>query len=302
MLFAAERVPGDFAERVAGMGGSIEASLDGIGVATVVGLSDGAAAELTAQADVLSVEADVVINAGHDEDVAAEGTSDAASETLALADATASPTTAQFYARQWNLRAAFADVAWTAGHLGSRDVVVAILDTGIDYLHPDLVGLVDLERSRSFSADDDPIIAVRFPGRLAISDLNYHGTAVASIAASNAQRLAGVNRHVTLLAVKVWNRSGLGPLSQLLSGIVYAADQGADVINISGNHTFSLSDNPGLIASIQRAVNYAFRNGALIVSPPGNDAADLDHNGDVIRLPCQAAHTICVHATGPTGA
>ncbi len=299
VLFAVDRIPADFSERIASLGGAVDATLDSIGVAAVTGLTEAGAAELAAGPGVLHVEPDV-LEAILDNDDAAAG--EAASEAFAPADATASPATAQFYARQWNMRAVFADQAWAAGHLGSRDVVIAILDTGIDYLHPDLVGLVDLQRSTSFAPEDDPVIASRFPGRLSISDLNYHGTAVASIAASNAQRLAGVNRYVTLLAVKVWNRSGVGPLSQVLSGIVYAVDQGADVINISGNYTFTPSEQPGSIAAVARAVNYAFRNGALIVSPPGNDAADLDHNGDLVRLPCQAAQTICVHATGPTGA
>lgn len=299
VVFAAEQVPADFAQRVASLGGAVEASLDGIGVAAVTGLTETAAGELAAGADIHRVEPDLV-RAMTDDPIENEVAE--AADALTPADATASPSAAQFYARQWNLRAVFADQAWAAGHLGSREVVVAILDTGIDYLHPDLVGLVDLERSKSFAPEDDPVIAQRFPGRLPISDLNYHGTAVASIAASNAQVLAGVNRHVTLLAVKVWNRSGVGPLSQVLSGIVYAVDQGADVLNISGNYTFTPSEQPGSIAAVQRAVNYAFRKGALIVSPPGNDAADLDHNGDIVRLPCQATHTICVHATGPTGA
>src|SRR5207302_31824 len=142
---------------------------------------------------------------------------------VAPADATASPTAAQFYPRQWNLRAVFAPEAWAAGFLGSHDVVVAILDTGIDYSNPDLVGLVDLDRSISFVPED---VTRHYPGRLPFSDLFWHGTAVAS----------------------------------------------------------------------------AVRKGALVVSVPFNDAADLDHDGDIVRLPCEAANAVCVAATGPTGA
>src|SRR5207253_8676848 len=87
-----------------------------------------------------------------------------------------------------------------------------------------------------------------------------------------------------------------------LSGIVYAADQGADVINISDGRQFNKKNSPGTIAAFERAVNYAFRKGALLVSVPFNDGADLDHNGDLVRLPCEAANAICAAATGPTGA
>src|SRR6266705_3363972 len=62
----------------------------------------------------------------------------------------------------------FAPDAWAAGFLGSRDVVVAILDTGIDYTNPDLAGLVDLDRSISFVPED---VTRHYPGRLPFSDL-----------------------------------------------------------------------------------------------------------------------------------
>src|SRR5712692_1080826 len=301
VVFTAERVPADFGERAARLGGAVENSLDNIGVAAVTGLSEAAAAELAASADVRAVEPDVA-TALRNEDVEAEGATadEVVSEALAPADATASPAAAQFYARQWNLRAVFAPEAWAAGHLGSRDVVVAILDTGIDYANPDLVGLVDLGRSISLVPED---VTRHYPGRLPFSDLFQHGTFVASIVASNAQRVAGVNRYVTLLAVKIADSTGLQTTaSLLLSGIVYATDQGADVINISNGLEFNKSANPGIVAAFQRAVNYAFRKGALVVSVPFNDAADLDHNGDIVRLTCEAGNAICTAATGPTGA
>jgi subtilisin family serine protease len=302
MLFTAERVPANVGERVSTLGGSVEASLDAIGVAAVTGLTESAAAELATQKDIRYVERDVLVTAD-DFGEAADAPVDETSAAPVLVDATSSPTSAQFYPRQWNMQAVFADKAWEAGHLGARDVVVAILDGGIDYLHPDLEGLVDLTRSKSFSPEDDPVIAERFPDRLAIADLHGHGTAVASIVASNAKVLAGVNREVTLVAVKVFNHTNRGsPYSRWLVGIVYAADQGADVINLSGSPTFEKSENPGIVAATERAVNYAFRKGTLLVTVAHNDAVDLDHNGDAVRLPCEAANAICVSATGPTAA
>jgi subtilisin family serine protease len=300
VVFTAEQVPADFTQRVASLGGAVEAALDGIGVAAVTGLGATGAAELATDGDIRAVEADVLLTQSGDIEAVDGG--ETASETIAPADATASPTAAQFYARQWNMRAVFADQAWAAGHLGSRDVVVAILDTGIDYLHPDLVGLVDLARSKSLVPEDNALIEARFPGRLPISDIRWHGTAVASIIGSNAKVVAGINRSVTLIAVKIWDRFGQGTFARWIEGIVYAADQGADVINISGVDTFDRSQNPGLVAVAERAVHYAFQKGALLVSITGNDATDLDHDGVTTRIPCQAAPAICGSATGPTGA
>jgi hypothetical protein len=59
---------------------------------------------------------------------------------------------------------------------------------------------------------------------------------------------------------------------------------------------------PGYSRNLRAAANYAFQKRALVVSVAFNDAADLDHNGDKVRFPCEAAHVICASATGPTGA
>src|SRR2546428_11201629 len=61
VVFTADRVPGDFGERAAQLGGVVDAALDSIGVAAVTGLSDGAAAELAARTDIPAVEPDVAL-------------------------------------------------------------------------------------------------------------------------------------------------------------------------------------------------------------------------------------------------
>src|SRR5438874_2255262 len=138
VVFTAERVPADFGERAARLGGSLETSLDNIGVAAVTGLSETGAAELAAGTDIRAVEPDPITR-GHDDNEATDDpTEQATSEAAVPADATASPTTARFYARQWNMRAVFAcstaerrtgqwnmravfaNQAWAAGFLGSR--------------------------------------------------------------------------------------------------------------------------------------------------------------------------------------
>src|SRR5437879_3098169 len=172
VVFTGQRVPADFGDRVAQLGGSVETSVDSVGVAAVTGLSEGAAAELAGAAGIRAVEPDVA-TAPPDEDVGVDvATADeAVGKLFAPADATASPTTAQFYARQWNLRAVFAPAAWAAGFLGSRDVVVAMLDTGIDYTIPDLAGLVDLDHSISLVPED---VTPHYPGRLPFPGLCWH--------------------------------------------------------------------------------------------------------------------------------
>src|SRR3954451_10593634 len=99
VLFSAERIPAGFKDGVAQLGGSVEASLESIGVAAVTGLSESAAAELATTAEIRNVESDPVTSSAVDY----EETPDALTESpalaaLATADAAASPTAAQFYA------------------------------------------------------------------------------------------------------------------------------------------------------------------------------------------------------------
>ena len=86
VVFSAERVPGDFGARVAALGGSIEAALDGIGVAAVTGLSEAGAAELAAAADIRAVEPDPMTSP-RDDGEATDGLADeAVSEAAVPAD------------------------------------------------------------------------------------------------------------------------------------------------------------------------------------------------------------------------
>src|SRR3989441_6858648 len=99
VVFTADRVPADFGARAAQLGGAVEASLDSIGVAAVIGLSEGAAAELAGAPDVRPVEPDLATLG--DEDVEADGAAadEAVREAPAPAGATSAPTAARFYGR-----------------------------------------------------------------------------------------------------------------------------------------------------------------------------------------------------------
>ena len=302
VLFSAERVPRDFRGRVERLGGKVSESLDNIGVAVVSGLSDSASASLAGDPDVSAVEPDVSFDLAAGEDFVDGEVLEIPSDATTSANASTVPQQASLYARQWNMRAIGADRAWAAGYLGSPDVKVVILDTGIDYLHPELQGLVDLSLSRSFVPAEDTIVDRLYLGRNHVTDLFWHGTAMAATVASNARQLAGVTQHVTLIGVKTANRFGIATVSAALAGIAYAADLGVDVINISGGIGFDKSENPGLIASFNRALNYVWRKGALIVSVAGNDTIDHDHSTNHVGIPCESPHVICASATGPTAA
>lgn len=289
-----KRVPRDFEKAVRAAGGSVEKAYSKFGFATVSGLDDAGVDALLSRRDVAFVEEDHLI----DLDMP-EMTDPVALEDVGITSIE-DPTSALLFFLQWNMRAIFADLAWAAGKLGSGDVTVAILDTGLDYQNPDLDGRVDLSRSVSFIPEDDALVDFFFPGTNHVTDLNFHGTNVGSVVASNAWAFAGVTSKTTLIGVKVCNVNGSCPTSAVLAGIIHAANNGADVINMSLGGSFSKSMFPGFVSLINRATNYARSQGSLIVVSAGNAAADLDHNGNSFSAYCDAPSVICVSATAPT--
>jgi subtilisin family serine protease len=288
-------IPVSFKSSLATIDGALVSLNSGAGLAVVSDLTDEEASRLakeTGAADVLP-DVDVRLRLG--------GLGEASDPRIAIASSP-SPENAAVYSWQWHLRAIGADKAWAAGRLGSPDVTVAVIDTGVSYEHPDLVGRVDLSRSVSFVPSDDADVAALFPGRHPVTDLFYHGTHVAATIASNAQIAAGVTQNVTIIGVKVLSRWGEGSFSGVLDGVLWAADHGADVANLSLGDTLSKPENGRYIAMINQAFNYAHRKGTLVVVAAGNESTDLDRDRKSFSMYCDAPNVVCVSATGPTAA
>ena len=124
--------------------------------------------------------------------------------------------------------------------------IIAVADTGIDLTHPDLVGnlwsnlaedggLPLIDDDLNGEVDDvhgyDFVDADGVP-----DDYDFHGTHVAGTAAAvagNSQGIAGVAPEAQIMAVRVLDGDGSGSSDEIADGIVYAADNGADVINLS---------------------------------------------------------------------
>jgi len=299
VLFRGSAIPAGFAEQVEALGGTVAYAHAGVGFAMVEGLSSEGAAQVRGISGVSAVTPDAefsltVPQAAAGDELGAEISDAALSQ--------ANPATAARYVWQWNMRSIGAHKAWAAGKLGSPGVTVAILDTGIDYDAPDLNGLVDLSRSRSFMAGDNAITSTYFPTRNRISDYNGHGTNVATQVSSKAIALAGVTSKTTLIGVKVLGANGSGSLGGILSGITWSADQGAHVANMSLGGGFPKAGNGTYVALIQRTMNYAKQKGMLVVVAAGNDATDMDRDGNMFNTYCGTVHVICVSAVGPSSA
>jgi subtilisin family serine protease len=292
LLLLEDGVPPEFGAEVEALGGSVM-FVHEIGLAGVEGLSADAAAVLGGMDFVKEIQADQVFELDPMVNL------DVAQAVDAAPASSGDPAGAFFFPRQWNMMTIDADDAWAAGRLGSSDVRVAILDTGIDYEHADLEGLVDLSRSASFVPFDDYLTSIYFPWRHPVTDLHYHGTHVAATVASNAYAAAGVTSQTTLMGVKVCSVAGGCSWSSIFQGILFAVDHDADVINMSLGGGFLKAGSQGWVGYFNSLFNYVRGAGVTVVVSAGNDAIDLDHYPNLYKTYCSTPSTVCVSATAP---
>ncbi len=165
--------------------------------------------------------------------------------------------------RQWYLAKTKVPEAWSYSK-GSSSVVVAIVDTGVHATH---VELNDGRIGDGYNATTKQTIAAGTN-----SDDNGHGTAVAGVIGAipdNKKGIAGINWNVKIMPVKVLAADGTGDTSAVADGIVWAADHGANIINLSlGGPGF------GADMTLSNAISYAYNKGVLLVSAAGNDLAE----------------------------
>lgn len=182
------------------------------------------------------------------------------------------------YDRQWHFRMIDTEGAWQVST--GQDVVVAIVDSGVRSDGLDGFGERLLEGYNSFLGL-----------RRHWEDNNFHGTHVAGTAAQetgNGIGVAGVAHNAFVLPVKALNSTGNGTVASVSSGIVWAADHGADIINLSlGTDVDS--------RFLQAAVDYAYEQGVTVVVAAGNGF------GDPVAYPAAYERTIAVGAVDASG-
>ncbi|MGL5080802.1 MAG: S8 family serine peptidase [Microcoleaceae cyanobacterium] len=176
----------------------------------------------------------------------------------------------------WGRDTINAPEVWATGTTGVG-VTVAVIDSGVDYTHPDLVaniwtngdevpnngldddgnGFVDDRRGWDFvDRDSDPM------------DLNSHGTHVAGIIAAQQDGIGitGVAPNAQIMSIRVLDEEGFGKVSDAIAGIQYAVENGADVINLSlGGDGFTPAEFD--------AIQWATQQGVVVVMAAGNEAA-----------------------------
>lgn len=156
---------------------------------------------------------------------------------------------------QWALGKIEAPAAWDIV-TGTNDIVIAIIDTGIDYDHPDLNDGRYVGGKDFINEDDDPM------------DDEGHGTHVTGIATAdtnNGEGIAGVAWNSRFMAVKVLDAEGSGTDYDVAEGLYHAADEGARVANLSLGGPFGS-------LTLENAMRYAYDAGVVMACAAGNDS------------------------------
>ncbi|WP_193199380.1 S8 family peptidase [Nostoc sp. MG11] len=167
---------------------------------------------------------------------------------------------------------------WAQGYTG-KGVVVAVVDTGVDYNHEDLKNNIwtNTKEIAGNSIDDDgngyidDVYGWNFANNNNnIQDNNGHGTHISGTIAgeNNNYGVTGIAYDAKIMPVKVLNESGSGSSTSVANGIYYAVDNGADVINLSLGSNYSNR-------TLKSAVEYASSKGVIVVMAAGNDGESL---------------------------
>lgn len=180
------------------------------------------------------------------------------------------------YNKQWNLRSINVEGAWKETQ--GKNVTVAVIDSGItkvpDLQETNFVPGYDFVNDR-IEADDD----------------NGHGTHVAGTIAqstNNNYGVAGIAYKSNLMPLKVLSASGSGTVSDIAEAVKFAADHGANVINLS-------LGGGGESHLLKEAIDYAHNQGVVIIAAAGNS------NENSSSYPARYPHVISVSALGPDG-
>ena len=193
---------------------------------------------------------------------------------------TASPASAApndpLYAEQYGPQQVHAEQAWATST--GAGAVIAVVDTGVDLGHEDLAA--KLVPGATFIECNPSCGNGSWKGPDGVGqDLDTHGTHVSGIAAAitgNGVGIAGVAPDAKIMPVKVLE-DGSGSFEDIAHGVRWAADHGADVINMSlgglqGTQLFSIT---GLDSTLQDAILYARGKGVAVIAAAGNDSIPL---------------------------
>ncbi|SEN48871.1 S8 family serine peptidase [Lihuaxuella thermophila] len=194
-------------------------------------------------------------------------------------EASLNTTNPSLYDQQWDIQQVTQNGAsyQLPGGKGNKNIVVGIIDTGVDLEHPDLKNnIVD---AKSF-----------VPGEATAQDVQGHGTHVAGAVAANGKVL-GVGPELGIGALKVFAADGYAETVNIAAALKYAADKDYDVVNMSlGDYLYlqdpehNTNDIRADLNLFKKAIAYATKKGVTVVGSAGNAAANITNPGQLTRF------------------
>lgn len=194
---------------------------------------------------------------------------------------------------QWDMALINAADDGSYSRATGKGVTVGMIDSGVDFTHPDIEPNLDVELSCSFIFDATPtanpeeIANGDCSNKHAVQDLSGHGTHTASTVAApiNGIGIAGVAPEATIVALKACTVQGFCFADSVAAALRYAGDQGIDIVNLSLfadpylYYCKSEAEQRAILKELEAAASYAQQKGVLIVASAGNEQADLQHPG-----------------------
>ena len=219
----------------------------------------------------------------------------------------AKPSQNPLYFRQYGITQQNIHKLWNKPIINKKRPVIAILDTGVDINHPDLkdniwANTIEIEGETAYDDDGNGIVDDKYgwnfvDGYYDLTDRNGHGTHVAGIAAASDNNIGivGANPLALIMPVKVMNDRGEGDIATICRGIIYAAENGADIINMSFG-------SPNLSNTEKDALEKAYQT-CILVASAGNNAKEIyDMNGlSGTSYPAAYYLVLGVEASGSNG-
>jgi subtilisin family serine protease len=192
---------------------------------------------------------------------------------------------------QWDMALINASDEGSYAKATGAGVTVGMIDSGVDFDHPDIAPNLDVGRSCSFIFDDTPTAAPQeiangdCSNKLAVQDLSGHGTHTASTVAApiNGIGIAGVAPEATIVALKACTQDGYCFADSVAAALRYAGDNDIDIVNLSLfadpylYYCKSEAEQRAILKDLEDAARYAQQRGVLIVASAGNEQADLQH-------------------------
>ncbi|MEB2300515.1 S8 family serine peptidase [Lysinibacillus xylanilyticus] len=265
------KLPDNFSESISKAGGSIERVIPEIGIVEATSFDSTFLSAVKQDKNVQSAGLELEAYLETDPDNAISFTPGTPNGEKVSLD----PNVESYWDKQWDMQRLTNNGDSYNLNKGNHDTVVAVIDTGIDFSHPDLQNNVDLAGSKTF-----------VPGTTDAWDQNGHGTHVAGSIAANG-KVMGVGPDLTVRAYRVFGADGQAEQSWITDAIVAAANDGVAVINMSIGgwrwmaHNLDEKGDSASMVAYHRAVQYAIKQGVTVVVSAGNDSKNFNDIHDM---------------------